>query len=56
MKILNNYNVGIYCRLSRDDHNGNLESMSISNQRQVLMDYVREKGWTLTDCYVDDGF
>lgn len=27
MKILNNYNVGIYCRLSRDDHNGNLESM-----------------------------
>lgn len=56
MKILNNYNVGIYCRLSRDDHNGNLESMSISNQRQVLMDYVREKGWTLKDCYVDDGF
>ena len=38
------YNVGIYCRLSRDDHNGSLESMSIANQRQVLMDYVNEKG------------
>lgn len=50
------YNVGIYCRLSRDDHNGSLESMSIANQRQVLMDYVNEKGWKLEDCYIDDGY
>lgn len=50
------YNVGIYCRLSRDDNNGNLESMSIANQRQVLMDYVNEKGWNLEECYVDDGY
>ena len=48
------YNVGIYCRLSRDDHNGSLESMSIANQRQVLMDYVNEKGWKLEDCYIDE--
>lgn len=33
-----------------------LKVWSISNQRQILMDYVREKGWTLIDCYVDDGF
>lgn len=38
------YDVGIYCRLSRDDNNGSLESMSIANQRQMLSDYVREKG------------
>ena len=50
------YNVGIYCRLSRDDHNGSLESMSIANQRQVLMDYVNEKGCKLEDCYIDDGY
>lgn len=50
------YNVGIYCRLSRDDNNGNLESMSIANQRQVLMDYVNERGWNLEECYVDDGY
>ncbi len=49
-----NYDVGIYCRLSRDDNNGHLESMSIVNQRQVLMDYVEEKGWNLKECYVDD--
>lgn len=51
-----NYDVGIYCRLSRDDNNGHLESMSIVNQRQVLMDYVEEKGWNLKECYVDDGW
>ena len=56
MKLQDNYDVGIYCRLSRDDHNGNLESMSIANQRQVLTDYVAEKGWNLRDTYIDDGY
>lgn len=56
MKLHDDYDVGIYCRLSRDDHNGNLESMSIANQRQVLIDYVKEKGWTLKECYIDDGY
>lgn len=50
------FNVGIYARLSRDDNNGNLESMSIANQRQILTDYVTEKGWNLVECYVDDGY
>lgn len=53
MELQNNYDVGIYCRLSRDDNNGHLESMSIVNQRQVLTDYVAEKGWKLKECYVD---
>ena len=56
MELQNNYDVGIYCRLSRDDNNGHLESMSIVNQRQVLTDYVAEKGWNLKECYVDDGY
>lgn len=54
MELQNNYDVGIYCRLSRDDNNGHLESMSIVNQRQVLTDYVAEKGWKLKECYVDE--
>ena len=45
MMMQDTYDVGIYCRLSRDDNNGSLESMSIANQRQMLSDYVREKGW-----------
>ncbi len=56
MKLQNAYDVGIYCRLSRDDNNGNLESMSIANQRQMLIDYVKEKGWTLREIYTDDGY
>ena len=56
MRLNENYDVGIYCRLSRDDHNGSSESMSIANQRQFLVDYVAEKGWTLKECYIDDGY
>lgn len=56
MNLQNTYDVGIYCRLSRDDNNGNLESMSIANQRTMLCDYVREKGWEIRDEYIDDGY
>lgn len=48
--------VAIYLRLSRDDQNGNTESMSISNQRDMLMSYCKERGWKVYDIYVDDGF
>lgn len=50
------YDVGIYCRLSRDDKEGNTESMSISNQKEMLTAYVNERGWNLRDVFVDDGF
>lgn len=56
MKTQSTYDVGIYCRLSRDDKNGNLESMSIANQRHILTDYVKEKGWNLRETYIDDGY
>lgn len=56
MDIEKIYKVGTYSRLSKDDKNGHLESMSISNQRQVLKDYVAEKGWHLTEEYIDDGY
>jgi len=51
-----NYDVGIYCRLSRDDNNGSSESMSISNQRDMLKAYVKDKGWSISDIYIDDGY
>lgn len=50
----NNYIVGIYVRLSRDDERAG-ESLSIENQKAMLIKYVREQGWTLHDIYVDDG-
>lgn len=56
MRSYSHYNVGIYCRLSRDDNNGNAESMSIANQKQMLAAYVEERGWTLEETYMDDGY
>ena len=49
-----NYKAGIYLRLSRDDGTDN-ESMSISNQRNMLTDYANERGWEIEDTYIDDG-
>ncbi len=50
----NNYIVGIYVRLSRDDERAG-ESLSIENQKMLLTKYIADKGWKLHDVYVDDG-
>ncbi len=44
----------IYCRLSRDDGEG--ESMSIGNQRDMLSKYAKENGFTVYKVYQDDGY
>ncbi len=51
----NIYNVGIYCRLSKDDNSGN-ESNSIISQKEILSDFVNKQGWKISNVYVDDGF
>ena len=38
------YSVGIYARLSRDDERAG-ESVSIENQKEMLARYGREQGW-----------
>ena len=48
------YNVGIYCRLSREDERTG-ESVSVENQREMLSRYVHEQGWNLYSTYCDDG-
>lgn len=52
------YRVGIYIRLSESDEDKTYESdsESVINQRHLLMDYVRENGFTFIDEYVDDGY
>lgn len=49
------YNVGIYCRLSKDDNTTD-ESVSIQNQKAMLINYTLERGWNLTKIYIDDGY
>jgi DNA invertase Pin-like site-specific DNA recombinase len=50
----NNYNVGIYLRLSKDDERVG-ESLSIENQRRILVKYVEEQGWKIYNTYIDNG-
>ena len=49
------YDVGVYCRLSKDDGTDN-ESASIATQKSILTDYVKKQGWHLAKTYVDDGY
>ena len=44
----------LYCRLSRDD-NMDSESNSIQNQRKILKKAAKDKGYTDTVFFVDDG-
>ena len=50
------WRIAIYIRLSRDD--GNDESLSVSNQRKILLEYVEQSfqgEYVLVDIYIDDG-
>lgn len=48
------YKVGIYLRLSREDELKG-ESGSISNQRDIIWEYIRKNNLIYVDEYVDDG-
>ncbi len=50
------WKIALYIRLSRED--GNDESLSVGNQRKILMEYVQqnlEEEYVITDVYIDDG-
>ncbi|MCL2532499.1 MAG: recombinase family protein [Oscillospiraceae bacterium] len=48
-------NTGIYVRLSKEDLRQG-ESLSIENQKAILLKHVVEQGWNLVEIYVDDGY
>lgn len=51
--------VAIYCRLSEEDRNKQLEtddSNSIQNQKSMLLQYAMEQGWELYNIYSDDDY
>ena len=57
LKLSDNHKFGtaaLYCRVSRDD-NMDTESNSIQNQKKLLQKVAREKGYTDTLFFVDDG-
>ncbi len=50
------YNVGIYIRLSREDDDKQMMSESITNQKSLLLQYVKENNLKVYDIYIDDGY
>ena len=49
----------IYCRLSEEDHNKRAEtddSVSIQNQKTMLIQYAMEQGWEIYNIYSDDDY
>ena len=57
MENTKQYKVGIYIRLSKEDEEKPeyKESESISNQRNILMQYLEQNNLKLEEEYVDDG-
>lgn len=56
MFLSNIYNVGIYIRLSREDDDKTTISESIANQRNLLLQYIKENNLDVYDIYIDDGY
>lgn len=52
---LNKEITALYCRLSKEDKLSG-ESMSISTQKEMIMDYARKNGFRNCKYYVDDGY
>ncbi|MCM1136519.1 MAG: recombinase family protein [Clostridium sp.] len=51
--------VAIYCRLSEEDKNKQFEtddSVSIQNQKSMLLQYAMAQGWELYNIYSDDDY
>lgn len=47
---------GAYLRLSIEDEKGDSESISIINQRTIIMEYAKKNNIQLYDYYIDDGY
>ncbi len=51
-----NYKVGIYIRLSKEDEEKVCESESVTNQRTLILKYIKENNYEFISEYVDDGY
>lgn len=53
----NKWTVALYIRLSVEDGDDKVESNSVSNQRQLLEDFIKENTeLSIYDYYIDDGY
>ena len=51
------WKVALYIRLSREDEEDKIESNSVTNQRALLQEYLKNKNeFVIYDIYIDDGY
>ena len=51
------YKVAAYHRLSKEEYNNEKESNSITNQKLIIDNYLKEhREYKLIDYYIDDGY
>ena len=50
-----NKKAGLYYRLSQEDERAG-ESLSIENQKKILVKYARDNDFEIVDEYIDDGW
>jgi len=57
LKINNptDYKVAMYIRLSKEDEDKKEESQSVTNQRSLIINFIKENNLNLIDTYIDDG-
>ena len=54
---MQNHKVGAYLRLSKEEFSNEKESNSITNQKLIIDNYLKEhKEYALVDYYIDDGY
>ena len=54
---MNKYKVGAYLRLSKEEFSNEKESNSITNQKLIIDNYLKEhREYVLVDYYIDDGY
>ena len=51
------YKVAAYIRLSKEEYSNEKESNSITNQKLIIDNYLKEhREYKLIDYYIDDGY
>lgn len=54
---MNKYKVAAYLRLSKEEFSNEKESNSITNQKIIINNYLKEHNeYKLVDYYIDDGY
>ncbi len=49
------YKVAMYIRLSKEDEDKKEESQSVTNQRSLIISFIKENNLNLVGTYIDDG-